>query len=45
VAFCYELMREALGQVKDTETGVTRGRNVQLVWLSLFRFRIKKPYS
>jgi len=31
VAFCYELMWEALGQLKNTETGVTRGKVVQLV--------------
>jgi len=29
--FCYELMWEALGQLKNTETGVTRGRIVQFV--------------
>jgi len=38
-------MWEVLGQLKNTETGVTRGRVVQFVWPTLFRFRIKNPYS
>jgi len=29
--FCYELMWEALGQLKNTETEVTRGSTVQFV--------------
>jgi len=31
VDFYYEPMWEVLGQLKNTETGVTRGRVVQLV--------------
>jgi len=36
-------MWEVSGQLQNTETRVTRGRVVQLVCLTLLRFRMKTP--